>query len=139
MRRRSRKARDSRSQRQACPCGSGRAYSECCGPLHLGQQRAASAEALMRSRYSAFVAGDVDYLLRTWHPDTRPDELDLDTDREWIGLEVLATTGGSAFHTEGTVAFRAHFRDADGPGDQSEVSSFVRLGGSWVYTSGRPG
>ncbi|THV41121.1 hypothetical protein FAB82_13225 [Glycomyces buryatensis] len=136
MARRSRKPQQPRSAPRQCPCGSGRAYAECCGPLHAGEGRAASAEALMRSRYSAFALGDVPYLLRTWHPDTRPGELELDGTRIWTGLEILATTGGSAFHTEGTVEFRAGFRDVDGPGVQSETSFFHRVDGAWLYHSG---
>ena len=117
-----------------CPCGSDRSYGACCGRLHSGAAKAETAEALMRSRYSAFAVGDAAYLLRTWHPDSRPSELDLaDDDRRWTGLEILQTTGGTAFHTEGTVSFRAHFVDADGPGTQSEVSEFVRIDGEWLY------
>jgi SEC-C motif-containing protein len=87
----------------------------------------------MRSRYSAFALGDAAYLLRTWHPDTRPARLDLDEDRRWTGLEILETTGGTAFHARGTVAFRARYRDSEGPGVQEEVSEFLRLDGAWVY------
>jgi uncharacterized protein YchJ len=55
-----------------CPCGTGLPYAECCRPLHDGTGTAASAEQLMRSRYSAFAVGDPAYLLATWHPTTRP-------------------------------------------------------------------
>ena len=127
MPRRSRKARPS-----ACPCGSGEAFAACCGPLHAGTAKAATAEALMRSRYSAFALGDEAYLLRTWHPSTRPDRLDLD-DRTWTGLEILETTGGSPLHTQGTVRFSAHYADADGPGTQTENSEFERAGADWYY------
>ena len=71
-----------------CPCGTGRRYDACCGPHHRGSARAATAEELMRSRYSAFVAGEASYLLRTWHPATRPETLVLDEDVRWTGLEV---------------------------------------------------
>ena len=54
-----------------CPCGTGLTYGECCGKYHAGTN-APTAEALMRSRFSAFVTGDEAYLLRTWDPDTRP-------------------------------------------------------------------
>jgi SEC-C motif-containing protein len=87
----------------------------------------------MRSRYSAFALGDADYLLRTWHPDTRPNGLELDSGRRWTGLEVLETSGGTRFHSRGTVTFRAHYRDASGPGVQEESSEFLRLDGAWVY------
>ncbi|HEX5675395.1 MAG TPA: YchJ family metal-binding protein, partial [Azonexus sp.] len=82
----------------ACPCtprvlpsgrGSGWVYAACCGRLHSGAEIAASAEALMRSRYSAYVLRLEEYLLATWHPDTRPSELDLTADdTKWLGLEV---------------------------------------------------
>jgi SEC-C motif-containing protein len=91
----------------------------------------------MRSRYAAFALGDPAYLLRTWHPDTRPARLDLADGPRWAGLEILATSGGSAFHSEGTVTFRAHYATVDGAsGTQSEHSRFVRHEGAWVYVDG---
>lgn len=87
----------------------------------------------MRSRYSAFALGDTAYLLRTWHPDTRPARLDLDGDRRWTGLAILETTGGTAFHTSGTVTFRAGYRAPEGAGAQEETGEFLRLDGTWVY------
>lgn len=117
-----------------CPCGSGAAYTACCGPLHAGTAKAATAEALMRSRYSAFALGDAAYLLRTWHPSTRPERLDLASDgRRFTGLQILETTGGSPLHTQGTVRFRADYTDAEGPGSQTEHSAFERIGGEWTY------
>ena len=86
-----------------CPCGSGLPLTECCGRLHDGTATAATAEQLMRSRYSAFVLRDAGYLLDTWHPSTRPAALDLDRGVRWTGLDVLATTGGSLLAAEGTV------------------------------------
>jgi SEC-C motif-containing protein len=81
----------------ACPCGGhpapGTAYAACCGRLHDGGQVAETAEALMRSRYCAFAVGDEDYLLRTWHPKTRPASLQLDPRHAWVGLEVLGGDG----------------------------------------------
>src|SRR5579859_5003628 len=56
---------------EPCPCGSGRPYPQCCGPLHTGGA-APDAQSLMRSRYCAFVLCDERYLLATWHPSTRP-------------------------------------------------------------------
>lgn len=119
-----------------CPCGTGLSYGECCGRLHEGTVAAATAEQLMRSRYSAFAVGDSGYLLTTWHPTTRPARLDLDDDVRWTGLEVLATTGGSLLAAEGTVEFRAHYvRDRQG-GAQHENSRFVRADGVWRYLDG---
>jgi SEC-C motif-containing protein len=90
----------------------------------------------MRSRYSAFALGDAAYLLETWHPTTRPRTLDLDPDVRWTGLDVLATTGGSLLHAEGTVEFRAHYLRDREPGAQHENSRFARDGGQWRYVDG---
>jgi SEC-C motif domain protein len=119
-----------------CPCGSGLALGECCGRLHDGTTTAATAEALMRSRYSAFALGDAGYLLATWHPRTRPGSLDLDPDVRWTGLDVLATTGGTLLSAEGTVEFRAHHVVAGRRGTQHENSRFLRDGGRWRYLDG---
>jgi SEC-C motif-containing protein len=119
-----------------CPCGAGLAFAECCGPLHEGTATAGTAEQLMRSRYSAFVVGDVDHLLTTWHPTTRPRVLDLDDRVRWIGLDVLATTGGALLAAEGTVEFRAHYVRDGAAGTQHENSRFVREDGSWRYLDG---
>jgi SEC-C motif-containing protein len=97
--------------------------------LHQGLAAAATAEQLMRSRYSAFVVGDAAYLLRTWHSATRPAELQLDDNIRWTGLEVLHTTDGSPFHTEGTVEFQAYYQG----GSLHENSLFTRENGAWVY------
>jgi SEC-C motif domain protein len=87
----------------------------------------------MRSRFTAFAVGDAAYLLRTWHPASRPARLDLDKRVRWVRLEVLETTGGSVVHTEGTVRFRAHYLDRGKAGEMEENSRFVRLDGRWVY------
>ncbi|MFE0205791.1 YchJ family protein [Streptomyces sp. NPDC058985] len=115
----------------SCPCGRSETYEKCCGRFHAGAA-APTAEALMRSRYSAFVKGDSGYLLRTWHPRTRPARLDLDPGTRWTGLEILDSTGGSAFHTTGRVTFRASQRG----GSLHERSRFERVDGAWVYVDG---
>ncbi|MYS23436.1 SEC-C motif-containing protein [Streptomyces sp. DvalAA-14] len=117
----------------ACPCGLGPPYGECCGAFHAGRGAAPTAERLMRSRYSAFAVADTGYLLRTWSAGTRPPALSLDPRVRWTGLEVLGTTGGSAFHTQGTVEFRARYRSGAEAGEQRENSAFSREDGLWVY------
>ncbi|MFF8231728.1 YchJ family protein [Streptomyces caelestis] len=116
----------------SCPCGLPQAYEACCGRYHSGTAAAPTAEALMRSRYSAFVKGDAGYLLRTWHPRTRPGTLELDPRTRWAGLEILDTSDGSAFHSGGTVEFRASYRG----GSLHERSRFERVDGAWVYVDG---
>ncbi|MFJ8084445.1 YchJ family protein [Streptomyces sp. NPDC096205] len=117
---------------RACPCGLPESYDACCGRFHSGAAAAPTAEALMRSRYSAFVRQDAGYLLRTWHPRTRPARLDLDPAMRWTGLEILEASAGSAFHTTGTVTFRASYRG----GSLHERSRFERVDGAWVYVDG---
>lgn len=119
-----------------CPCGRGEAYDECCGPLLAGQRQAATAEALMRSRYTAFAVGDRDYLLRSWHPDTRPAALDLDPDIRWRFLEIVRTERGGPFDSDGVVEFAAHHRDPGGSRVLREVSRFERVDGAWRYLDG---
>ncbi|UUU20871.1 YchJ family metal-binding protein [Streptomyces sp. DSM 40750] len=119
---------------RTCPCGLPEVYESCCGRYHTGTGTAAAptAEALMRSRYSAFVVRDEAYLLRTWHPRTRPASVDFDTTMRWTGLDILDTHDGSSFHTTGTVTFRASFRG----GSMHERSRFERVDGAWVYVDG---
>ena len=125
-----------------CPCGSDETYVNCCGPFHavflssahgLDGPHAPTPEALMRSRYSAYVLGQIDYLLATWHPSTAPGELEL-SPVKWLGLEVLhAQSAGDA----GVVEFVARLRDGSGRAQRMhETSRFVREGGRWYYIDG---
>ncbi|MFE9838929.1 YchJ family protein [Streptomyces sp. NPDC005551] len=117
---------------RSCPCGLPKPYAACCGRFHRGEAAAPTAEALMRSRYSAFVKRDEGYLLRTWHPGTRPPRVEFEPGMRWTGLEILETGGGSAFHSSGTVTFRAAYAG----GVLHERSRFERVEGAWVYVDG---
>ncbi|MFE9683349.1 YchJ family protein [Streptomyces sp. NPDC006285] len=136
MSRRNPRSRDQRRsvgvRDSLCPCGLVAAYEACCGRFHRGEAVAPTPEALMRSRYCAFVRRDVAYLLRTWHPRTRPPRLDLDAATRWTGLEILSTTEGTPFHTTGTVTFRASYAG----GALHERSRFERVAGAWTYLDG---
>ncbi len=111
--------------------------ADCCGPLLSGDAVAQSAEQLMRSRYTAFVLKDSDYLLASWHSTTRPAELDLSGDTtQWTGLQVITTTRGGAGETAGTVEFIADYRQGGQAGRLHEVSRFRREAGRWVYVDG---
>lgn len=90
----------------------------------------------MRSRYSAFVLRDEAYLLRSWHPRTRPGALRLEDGVRWLRLEILASDDGGPFGAGGTVEFRAYFSDDGRPGELHEKSRFVRHQGAWVYVDG---
>jgi len=119
----------------ACPCGSGRPYAACCGPVHGGEP-AVTAEALMRSRFSAFARGDASYLLASWHPSTRPATLELEPGLAWRRLQLVDTLAGGPDDAEGVVEFRASYRRPDGAGLLHERSRFVRADGRWVYLDG---
>lgn len=91
----------------------------------------------MRSRFEAFRGRDVDWLLRTWHPSTRPEELDLTGNPRWRGLQIVETLDGGPGHETGIVEFRATYLTADGTlGVQHERSRFVRDAGRWYYVDG---
>ena len=113
------------------------AYEQCCGRFHRAQSQAPTAEALMRSRYSAFARRDEAYLLRTWHPSSRPASIGFDEELRWVRLEITGGTGGALFDTTGTVTFAAHYTESGRPGVLREDSSFVREDGEWLYLGPR--
>ncbi len=117
----------------ACPCGSGAAEERCCGRFLRGEAQAATAEQLMRSRYTAFAREDAAYLLETWHPSSRPRRVRFDPGRRWVGLEVLETTGGGMLDSEGSVSFVAHHERDGQHHELREVSVFLRDEGRWRY------
>lgn len=120
-----------------CPCSSGLPYGECCGPIHAGSATAPTAQALMRSRFSAFAVGDADYLRESWHPSTRPASVDLDADTRWLRLDIVSTAAGGPFDDRGEVTFEARYRTADGErGVLRERSRFLRERGRWYYVDG---
>ena len=93
---------------------------------------------LMRSRYTAFVLKLDDYLLRTWHPSTRPADLDLSEDcTEWIKLEILNCQHGSPNDQRGKVEFKAHYRLGNRSAYLHEISRFRREDGKWLYLDGK--
>jgi SEC-C motif domain protein len=122
-----------------CPCGrttpKGQvlSFDACCCPYHSGQS-APDAESLMRSRYSAFVQGDVPYLLATWQGSQRPAELELEAGAKWLGLEIKQhrITGEDTAEVE----FVARFRVGGKAIRQHERSRFVREDGRWFYVDG---
>lgn len=120
-----------------CPCGNNAGYAHCCGPLHEGGA-AGSAEALMRSRYSAYVLKREDYLLATWHPSTRPASLNITAQQpapSWLGLDVRRHEHDGE---HATVEFVARLRYGGGKAQRMhEISRFVRELGRWYYLDGR--
>lgn len=116
-----------------CPCGTGVVYAACCEPLHDGRAVAETAERLMRSRFAAYARGRSDYVFRTWHPRTRPPDVEPAPGLRWTGLRVLDVEGGGLDDTEGTVEFEAAYEDGNGPGVLHERSRFVRRRARWLY------
>ena len=116
-----------------CPCGSGERYDACCGRLHRGAAEAETAEELMRSRYTAYVLADLDYVWRTWHPRTRPETIGPEAALGWTGLTVLAASEGA---DEAIVEFEATYERDGRRGRLRERSRFERRRGRWVYVDG---
>lgn len=119
-----------------CPCGNNLRLSACCGAIISGAHTATSAEALMRSRYTAYALGDADYLLKSWHPDTRPERLERDAliHSRWIGLAVKRHACEDASHA--TVEFVARYKVGGRAHRLHETSRFVREDGQWLYVDG---
>lgn len=120
-----------------CPCGRPADYARCCGLYHAGAA-APDAETLMRSRYSAYVRRDVDYLLTSWHSSTRPAELSLDEGGRttWLGLTIQRTSVTGEDTAE--VVFLARYRIGGASAVRmTEHSRFVREDGRWYYLDAR--
>lgn len=126
---------------EMCFCGKKESYSTCCGAIHLGKRIAKTAEELMRSRYSAFVLANVDYILATYSAETRPVDqkkeiLEWAQFVEWLGLKILNTEKGGESDSKGWVEFQASFKEAGMPQIMHEKSLFQKEKGAWVYVSG---
>lgn len=128
------------SEENLCPCGSKKTYEACCEPYHK-EHNAPTCEALMRSRYSAFVFGLVDYLYETTHPSHRAkhlkEEIAFTCKRlAWTKLEVLEAWQGEENDKVGKVSFRASFVQNGTNGLHEELSRFKRFGKAWMYVDG---
>jgi SEC-C motif domain protein len=126
-----------------CPCGSGQAFARCCGPF-LGGAPAPTAVALMRSRYTAYVRGAIDYLIETHAEETRGrvDRAAIGRwarETRWMGLEIVATERGGEADEEGVVAFVARGVSQGAAFAQRERSRFRRVDGRWYYVDGKLG
>jgi SEC-C motif-containing protein len=121
-----------------CPCGNEKSYEECCGLLHKGQP-APSAEALMRSRYTAFGMNLHDYIERSWHPSTRPKDLAAEANvspkPRWVGLRIRRQDIIDDDHA--VVEFQARYQLRGRMFTLHEISRFVREEGNWFYLDGK--
>jgi SEC-C motif-containing protein len=121
-------------QLDPCPCGAPAEYPACCGRYLDADLRPDTAEALMRSRYVAYVLGRTDYLLSTWHASTRPPTLDLKGEPAcWLGLQVRRVEAGGPGDRHGVVEFVARYKIGGRAHRLHETSRFVREDGRWFY------
>ena len=126
---------------EMCPCGSSRAYEDCCGLLIKGESPALTAEQVMKSRYSAYVKVEMDYLFSTTHPDHRQGYDHKGTrlwaeNSQWEGLEILGTSGGGPEDSEGEVEFVACYRERGLKKQYHEKAYFKKEDGIWYFTEG---
>lgn len=125
--------------KELCPCGSGRDYTACCGPIIRGKEKAPTAEALMRSRYSAYVKGEIDHIVSSC---TQDDAMDRESTEnwsrkaDWKGLEILRVEKGGPDDTEGVVEFAARYTMDGRKEEHRETANFIRKEGAWLYDSG---
>lgn len=125
-----------------CPCTPARDYSSCCGPFHAHAQHPTTAETLMRSRYSAYVLKNADYLIYSHHPkqhrrDDRTSLEQLFENIRWEGLEIISTSQGQPDDAIGKVEFKAHYLIDAERSCMHERSRFRRYEGRWVYWDGQ--
>lgn len=125
---------------ETCPCGSGRTYDECCGPIIAGAP-APTAEALMRSRYTAFVVRQIDHIERTNMKGVEDDfdrahAEEMAAEVTWTGLNIVEVSGGGENDETGRVEFRAHFSRLGQDLSHHEAATFRREDGRWVYEDG---
>ena len=119
-----------------CWCDSGQAVNVCCGPILSGHTHAATALALMRSRYSAFVTLHEGHLEASWHARTRPKVIHLNPEQRWLGLKIVNTTAGGVIDAVGTVEFVARYKLAGRGYRLHENSRFEQIDGRWFYLDG---
>jgi SEC-C motif domain protein len=120
-----------------CLCGSTLAYSDCCQPFHTGEKIPATAEALMRSRYTAYALRDGAYLQATWDATKRPESIDFSRENiEWLRLEITEIKKGGVKDNKGLVTFKAFYSQEGEEYSMNEISRFTKHDGRWFYLDG---
>ncbi|MEH0157491.1 YchJ family protein [Limibacter armeniacum] len=127
---------------EKCPCGSGKSYDTCCGPYISGTEKPKTAEQLMRSRYTAHVKNEIDYIINTVHPSERKSHdkatiAEWAKNTEWQGLELISRELGSINHEIGKVEFKAHYKEGNALKSHHENSTFRKVDGVWYFHSGK--
>lgn len=121
-----------------CPCDSGLTFAQCCEPFLKRKSKPATAEQLLRSRYSAFVVGDVDYIVDTHHSktkkDVKRDEIaQWSKESTWKGMKVLEKEAGEASDDKGVLIFHAQYEQNGKHQDHMERSFFEKENGEWRF------
>jgi len=128
---------------EMCPCGSGKGYIECCEPLIQDDRKAATAEELLRSRYTAYTKVELEYLYATTHPSQRT-HYDSEGTRkwaeksDWLSLEILDVNDGGAGDDKGQIEFLAHYAKKDKKESHHELALFEKANGIWYFVDGKP-
>lgn len=125
----------------SCPCG-GKSFEVCCGPFVSGEKLPETAEQLMRSRYTAYATGNIEYIKSTTAP---ADQKDFDTeaaknwavDSDWKGFDLISKDKGEATDEEGIIEFVARYKINDKVESHHEVSSFKKIDGRWFFMDGQ--
>ena len=125
-----------------CPCGSGKAYGECCEPIIKGKTKAPTAEALMRARYSAYEKHEIDFIINSCEEGDGIAEIDKQATEDWSrqaqwnGLKIIRTEKGTEKDDEGVVEFTADYTMKQMHDVHHEISAFKKLNGEWQYVAG---
>ncbi len=131
---------DSTLDEQAlCRCSTGLPVSHCCQPIHDGEARATTAEALMRSRFSAYVLHNKEYLLASWDKSKCPTDIDFSKEEnvDWQRLEILSKKKGGEKDSKGIVEFKAYYLLEGEEYAMHEISRFIKQDGRWFYLDGQ--
>ncbi|MFO7936135.1 MAG: YchJ family protein [Kiritimatiellia bacterium] len=127
---------------ETCPCGSKLTFEECCEPYLVHAKKPATATQLMRSRYTAYALGTVEYLYETSGSKVKK-EFDADSSRkwsesaQWTGIEILEEEEGQPGDEKGSVEFIAHYTVNETAFDHHERAEFTKINGEWVFMDGR--
>jgi SEC-C motif domain protein len=120
-----------------CLCGSGIEYNQCCGLYHSGDKLPATAEKLMRSRFTAYALDNTDYILATWDAAVQPEKVDFSEEKlAWQRLEIIDTKKGDIKDNKGIVEFKAFYLNNGEDYMLHEISRFAKANGRWFYVDG---
>ena len=124
-------------QENFCLCGSGIEYEQCCGLFHSGDKLPATAEALMRSRFTAYALDKTDYILATWDASVQPEKINFaDENLDWQRLKIIDTKKGGINDSKGVVEFKAFYLNNGEAYMLHEISRFTKSNGRWFYVDG---